>query len=302
MIHLHYRDQRRISVRHYIAVLSYVRSKSDDEIDRLYSDVRGLLPHLPADRNAADFSWLRRFLLASPIQIDDWVNNKKGSLEFDFFKKLYVNRFAKSPNDYVDSQRTYNAYSLLESIDFHVCPYCDENYMDIVEIEGKMRRTFDIDHFHPKNMDDFPALAMCFYNLIPSCKVCNSIKNASYIAANPYREDIEEWSHFIPANPDVFFGRILESLTDDEIKIRLITQNGMTANNNIFGIEQRYNRRTDMLKRFFIVGRALKPENIEEKLRLGFTLEHLEIFMGKPYPQSRGHEVHQKIRHDLTGY
>ncbi len=302
MIYLDYPNKDRIAGTHFNAIKTYIQTKSDETIDELHECIRGLFVDLPERRDKTDYSWLRRFILAPPEQIDFWVKEHPDKLQFDFFLKLYSSRFSKSPSAFVDADGTYNAYTMLAAIDFHICPYCDESYLDIVESNGQKRRTFDVDHFHPKNKNDYPALAMCFYNLIPSCKACNSIKNAGDISANPYRTEIEEWSHFVPANPGVFIGRILESLQDDELVVRMHAIEGMIANKNMFGLEERYNNRKDELRRILILSRALRPENIEEKKRLGLTDVTLEIVYGKPYPQERGKLPHQKIRHDLTGY
>ena len=53
---------------------------------------------------------------------------------------------------------------------------------------GKLRFWGDLDHFHDKKT--YPQLAVCLYNLIPVCKVCNQLKSfKSGEIANPYDND-----------------------------------------------------------------------------------------------------------------
>ncbi|MCT4049814.1 hypothetical protein HZP37_10305 [Elizabethkingia anophelis] len=70
-------------------------------------------------------------------------------------------------------EKVYNAYNLAENLDIPVCTYCNRMYTKTVfdEDGNKITRpTFD--HWFAK--DDHPLLALSFYNLIPSCNICNS--------------------------------------------------------------------------------------------------------------------------------
>lgn len=83
----------------------------------------------------------------------------------------------------------YSSDKLIEDCDILTCPYCNENYTyRIVCSNDKKttRRTFDWDHLFPKQK--YPFLAVSFYNLVPSCKVCNTFKNAdSKLFFNPFQ-------------------------------------------------------------------------------------------------------------------
>lgn len=76
-----------------------------------------------------------------------------------------------------------HAYSFVSALNLKTCPYCNRNYTFVVDSEnGKLRP--EIDHFYPKS--EYPYLAMSFYNLIPSCQVCNHTKGEKLIDKNPY--------------------------------------------------------------------------------------------------------------------
>ena len=294
MIRLHYPNEETLAEEHYVAVRDYVTSKSDDKIDDIYQYIRNLFPSLDVTRDRKDFRWLRNFILADVATLENWAVNQKKNLNFDFFKKLYLNRFAKDSTTFVDREGTYNAYSFLNKMDFHVCPYCDEEFIDTVKTSEGDRRTADIDHFLPKI--HLPGLAMCFYNLVPSGKGCNQIMNKTEIDANPYDPSIEDKSKFFQDTP---IGKIVDCMTDNEIKIRLHTEGKMIRNNAVLGLEERYNNRKCELRQLFKLKSLLTPENLASLNKTGFEVECIRAAVGQPYPSGRGQDIHRKLRHDL---
>jgi len=84
----------------------------------------------------------------------------------------------------------WGPYQLTRSLNLNCCPYCNRQYtFTVSEIGGSKVARPELDHFLPKN--SHPLLALSFYNLIPSCSVCNSsVKGASIISyethLNPY--------------------------------------------------------------------------------------------------------------------
>ncbi|HVX50855.1 MAG TPA: hypothetical protein VHB48_11900 [Chitinophagaceae bacterium] len=89
----------------------------------------------------------------------------------------------------------YDAYTLTDALGIDVCPYCNRGYIStIVSEKGKKicRPTFD--HFF--DHASHPFLALSFYNLIPSCTICNStLKGTKHFELNthihPYLEGFE---------------------------------------------------------------------------------------------------------------
>lgn len=70
--------------------------------------------------------------------------------------------------------KDYNAYDLSKNLQVNVCPYCNRQYtFTVIEKGTKIGKTRpEFDHFWSQSK--FPYLALSFYNLIPSCKICNS--------------------------------------------------------------------------------------------------------------------------------
>ena len=78
----------------------------------------------------------------------------------------------------------YSGNIFVQNLNLYVCPYCNRN--TIYSINNGKKRTSELDHYYPQSK--YPFFALSFYNLVPSCKVCNKIKldndDKEYI--NPY--------------------------------------------------------------------------------------------------------------------
>lgn len=310
MISLDYPRKMEMAELHADKVAGVVRGESEAMIDMLYSGIHNLISDLPEKRDAEDFGWVKRFILADFSTLEDWVARRGGDLRFTrYFLDMYERKFAKSPTTFLDAEKTYNAYALLRNMDFKVCPYCDDEYIEIFsscrgeDEDGnpdiRERRTCDIDHFYAKGGDDgYPAIAMCFFNLVPSGKGCNQTMNTVPIGASPHNPEIESWSVFVPDLPEA---RLLESLDDEEVKIKLLAKNGMVQNSAVLGLEDRYNHHHTAIRRLLELRRADEGHNTDEKERMGISAEIIQMILGPSYPELRGKELHQKLRNDLLG-
>lgn len=70
-------------------------------------------------------------------------------------------------------KRIYDSYDLAEKLDIPTCPYCGRMYTKtVISEKGKKITRPDFDHWFPKSK--YPLLALSFYNLVPSCNICNS--------------------------------------------------------------------------------------------------------------------------------
>lgn len=108
---------------------------------------------------------LKEVITAKPEKLHEIAMTYKGDTTFDFMKNEYKKFTVKADDD------TYDAYTLAQSLNVTVCPYCNRNYTFTVKSKnGSTRPQFD--HFYDKAT--YPILALSFYNLIPSCPTCNS--------------------------------------------------------------------------------------------------------------------------------
>lgn len=303
MIRLDFDNIEELKTIHYNAVLSNVmNTMSEENRDALYNDIRKLITDLPEKRDQNDYDWLKRFILADVNTLENWVVKSPNLLKFTTFLEIYSSEFATT-DKFVDLECTYNAYKLLERMDLHVCPYCEDEYFDIVENKKGPRRTNDYDHFYPKGKKkDYPALAMCFFNLIPSGKVCNYLMNNIPVAANPYHPDIESWSYF---QSNIPIGSEYEALTLNDFTVTLVCKHHMVANEDVLSIQSRYNNRHQEIRDILIDARDFSKERLDELERiLGDTdwiKSQRKRTSDKGYPKGRGQVLHTKLRHDLTG-
>lgn len=311
MIYLDYPNKEASAELHAAKIIEVVNTESGKLKDTLYNGIRKLFTNMPENRPEEDFSWLYDFILADVDTLETWVRNQRDDLNFsNYFLDMYENKFAKSPSIFIDKAKEYNAYVFLGMMDFKVCPYCDDEYLEIFssyrgdDNDGNPifneRRTSDIDHFYPKKgVNGCPVIAMCFYNLVPSGKGCNQSMNTTPIAANPHKSKIEDWSKF---EPDVPMARTLESLNDEEIKIKLVTSNGMNLNSIVLGLEDRYNHHHSEIRRLLELKRSSSESNKDEKELLGIPKRYINQILGPSYPELRGKELHQKLRNDILGF
>lgn len=73
---------------------------------------------------------------------------------------------------FIKSSKQYD-YKLATNLNVNTCTYCNRIYTNTMKTgKGKKVMRPQFDHWFPKSK--FPLLALSFYNLIPSCSVCNS--------------------------------------------------------------------------------------------------------------------------------
>ena len=78
----------------------------------------------------------------------------------------------------------YSTYNLAKNLDINTCVYCNRMYTKTVFFPEKKTRP-EFDHWFPKSK--YPLLALSFYNLIPSCHICNSsLKGAINLSLSDY--------------------------------------------------------------------------------------------------------------------
>ncbi len=125
------------------------------------------------------------------IQINP--NNKKCKFK-DALNKVF---------NYDDFIRQYNiskwgAYTLTTKLKVNVCPYCNRQFTTTYQSDDGRTRP-QLDHFF--NKATYPYLAVSFFNLIPSCYVCNAnLKGSEAFSLethiHPYEEGFEHYKTF----------------------------------------------------------------------------------------------------------
>lgn len=135
--------------------------------------------------------WLEKFLMMYPSKQVSFIKYLKGQLypdelifkrllvgtydkyhlatctEFDHFNEIVYDIFV---NGIYDGDGTFDKRAFINNSGLLICPYCGMEY-----IKPTNRSKKQIDHFLPKRK--YPFLALCYYNLIPSCDTCNESPN-----------------------------------------------------------------------------------------------------------------------------
>ncbi|MBD5266636.1 MAG: hypothetical protein HDS41_00380 [Bacteroides sp.] len=130
---------------------------------------------------------LRELILCEPGGLEKCRNHTgvAGTIFPDAYNAFFYNY-------YVDDAKTVNvAQWLSKRLKIRVCPYCNRTYTFTVEKEhthsGRVVRIKpEMDHFFPKSNAKYQHLALSFYNLIPSCPICNHVKGKEQIDYHPY--------------------------------------------------------------------------------------------------------------------
>ena len=200
------------------------------------------------------------------------VENQKKEEWHQLYKIIRAEIFEKEYNNW-GKRKTYGSYKFVEILDLKTCPYCNRNYTFIVDEEsGKLRP--ELDHFYPKSI--YPFLAMSFYNLIPSCPICNHTKSSkvSENLINPY--DIKDDDFKFTYKPtDISFSQIESKKYDmDSFEIEFKNQN---ENINIFKLDELYKQHKDIVVDL-LMKKAYYPKSYIEELEKSFGFTKDEIY------------------------
>jgi len=188
--------------------------------------------------------------------VKDQLDNQKFKNEIDcisnIFKKLNPNikklmEFLFDYKRFTQEYSKWGAYCLAEKLNVTVCPYCNRSWtFTINRAKGKTRPEFD--HFY--NKSKYPFLALSFYNLIPSCHICNSNLKGSkkfnpYDNIHPYKDGCEN-SYKFRIRP--LKQNYLDSTDSFRIEIKEVTGKDQRVENNLktFLIEELYNEHKDI--------------------------------------------------------
>jgi len=141
------------------------------------------------------------------------------------------------------------------------CPYCNMHYTLYANEQIQQKRTikvvgitrFQFDHFFDKL--HYPMLSMSFYNLIPSCAVCNHGKSAKALSLefNPYYSDIHKQFHFELTDP---LGPYTAARVNDEVEVQLVPEAGVNnaefeEYRETFHLKSLYGRHGDVVQEVY---------------------------------------------------
>ncbi len=178
-------------------------------------------------------------------QIDYWVKSKeKKKLLYTIFNYDLFRDYRKS---------VINGFWLSEKLGIKCCPYCNRNYTSshqtyYKDIRGEVTEKYvfpEFDHFYPK--ENYPLLAVSFYNLIPSCNICNTHFKQNREPDkifNPYK--IVGTNHFafknFPVDVSTLYGAKSNIVLDFDYNSDAITNEEIKNSIEFFGIKDTYEK------------------------------------------------------------
>lgn len=232
-------------------------------IDSLRDELDNLL--------SGDLTEIERIVdLVEPI-FEKYQDTCKGKLCYKPGFKLIVNVLAKvfDYDKFIDKSKcpNWNAYSLSEKLGINVCPYCNRLYTHtVMKRSGIAPFTLDrisrpeLDHFYLKSI--YPFLRLSFYNLVPSCHICNStlkgdvnMKVDTHI--HPYKEGFDgvlEFTTGLSVEDFLKNGSSIDSIYLSEVKHPKPDKDVLkraNENNNMFELEVIYNQHRDIAEEIF---------------------------------------------------
>lgn len=230
---------------------------------------------------------IKRLVLAKPNEFKDI----KG--EFDKkFKQPGAEGFGDF-KDYMENQyktmRDKYGYWLLKTLNIKVCPYCNRQYTFTIEKEKKkVKVSPELDHFYSKST--YPFLALSFYNLVPSCSVCNHTKGVEGINIHPYFQGFYDHCKFkIKTKDNEEFS--LDWALKNKLEIDFTDTN---SNIDVFALKELYNEHIDYVQEIISKAQAYNHSYysslIDSYRGLGKQEEEIDRFIWGNYLEIAEHE------------
>lgn len=196
---------------------------------------------------------------------------------FDYLEDTKKSKFKYIKNEYENfktKKKEYNAYDLAKALDVNVCPYCNRNYTftvideELAAKQGEITRP-EFDHFYGK--DKYPILALSFYNLIPSCHICNSTMKGKaefgiHTHIYPYEDSMNERAKFVLTLKNVDFYSAVSGI---DIELKPNTPDDEKATNSIkaFKLNELYERHKDIALELIQKAEMYNDSYIDELMR-----------------------------------
>ena len=199
----------------------------------------------------------------------------------------------------------------VEAIGIKVCPYCNRTFIQNVTVGKKSVVKGELDHFLSK--DDYPYLAICKYNLVPSCPFCNHSKGDKNKPnlQSPYDLVDTDGIKFKMTITGHGFSNMKKCASAITI---MVEDNGygihsMQDNIELFHLKELYQGHTDYAAEIYYMGKLKhnfkylnRTRKRLRKLNLGITKDELDrLFLGfYTKPSEFGNRPLSKFRYDLA--
>lgn len=205
--------------------VSAILTDTPEYLEEHHFDLLGAIPgHSIADWT--DFLRIKGKQAARRSPIERTIFNRYTGLV------VSVNSIFKYAGGFARKTSSYSAYDLAESLNIQTCTYCNRIYTKTVRNPSKITRP-EFDHWFPK--ETYPLLALSFYNLIPSCHVCNSSVKGNT------RMNLDDYVHpYVDGNLDYKFSYRIDKYNKYKFQITRSVGSKEDATIKAFKIEEIY--------------------------------------------------------------
>ena len=202
----------------------------------------------------------------------------------------------RSSNDFMEFFKKLNIKS---------CPFCNNNYIYFYKEKSRTYNTIaTLEHYYPKSK--YPHLSLSFYNLIPSCYICNSKFKGSdekYVGkiVHPYRDDFNKNANFKISINDSIIKK------DDDINIKLDSSDENCLKTiDRFQLNKIYEEHRDIVKEIWNKAQVYNESRIDELYeaffkKLGYSKEDVKnmVFCNYLHKEDIHKRNHSKLTQDI---
>ena len=259
-------------------------------------------------------------LMAKSLEYTDYNIDVFYKGRDDIYHKTNILTYLFNYEGFRSFKSTYqNGYLLATNLSIKCCPYCNRNYTtqhemlyykkNIATHRTEAKYVFpEFDHFYSKKA--FPAIAISFYNLIPSCNICNSHYKGDqdtilFNLFHPYTKTVNNYFNFkfIPENVNSLYGAGNNFSLDFEFRDSDAINIQISKSIEFFGIKDNYEKNhTNLINE--IVGKKLMFSNsylktIQDAYGIPFE-ESYRILFETYYEDDRQHQrPFSKLKRDI---
>jgi len=258
------------------------------------NDIRKVLEYLIDDKSEI---YIEKIIKSNPEKLFNIckevrkIYNFKNKIVFkDITHKIFnYDRFIDSGFE-IDKKlnlplKKWSAYEYCEKLSVNVCPYCNRIYTYTVKEDncGDNITRPELDHYFPKS--EYPILALSFFNLIPSCSICNSTikgKKNLNLSTNlhPYLEGVDESYKFDYGMDDI-------SLFDgdkNKMELKIYKGNLIDKSNKtlkFFKIEEIYQNHKDTVVNLILLRKRYTNSVLKEITDLLNNSDNAELLLSE---------------------
>lgn len=296
---LHWQNLERKKIKFSMGTLPY-------ELDSLVRRLENVIAECPSgqatyftDLKRNDYELLKQTIIGKPGELTILATSFRRKVANRTYppiryrsdnthRKLFGDylKYVFNYDHFIDKGSFWNAYELASLLGVDVCIYCNRNYTYTVIRKRNYTVRPEFDHF--LSTADYPFLALSFYNLIPSCHICNSnLKHdhpftlAAYL--HPYIYSLHDSVKFTVEFDNKrsysafdikrFYGVMFFTGKVDNFRIKLVRRNRYVSNtqfrkaiNNIrvFHLEELYNCHKDVVTEMILNAIIYNEDKIDE--------------------------------------